>query len=57
MSKNNITGDEIRTKGMLSKEGEENWDRIFGKKIKEQKLSLDDMKELFDDKFREERNE
>lgn len=31
MSKNNITGDSIRSKP-LSKEGEENWDRIFGKK-------------------------
>lgn len=30
MSKNDITGDSIRSKP-LSKEGEENWDRIFGK--------------------------
>ena len=56
MSKNDITGDKIQTKGVLSKEGEANWDIIFGKKIKEQKLSLDDMKELFDEKFREENN-
>ena len=57
MSKNDITGDKIQTKGVLSKEGEAQWDIIFGKRIKEQKLSLDDMKELFDHKFREERNE
>jgi len=57
MSKNDITGDKIQTKGILSKEGEAQWDIIFGKRIKEQKLSLDDMKELFDNKFREERNE
>jgi len=55
MSRNEITGDKIQTKGVLSKEGEANWDKIFGKKIKEQKLSLDDMKEMFDEKFREER--
>ena len=54
MSRNEITGDKIQTKGILSKEAEDNWDRIFSKKIKEQKLSLDDMKEMFDDKFREE---
>ena len=57
MSKNDITGDKIQTKGILSKEGEAQWDIIFGKRIKEQKLSLDDMKEMFDNKFREERNE
>lgn len=33
MSKNDITGDSIHSKP-LSKEGEENWDRIFGKKEK-----------------------
>ena len=57
MSKNDITGDKIQTKGILSKEGEAQWDIIFGKRIKEQKLSLDDMKEMFDNKFREERDE
>ena len=36
MSKNDITGDKIRTKGILSPEGEQNWERIFGKKKKEQ---------------------
>ena len=36
MSKNDITGDKIQTKGILSKEGEDNWDRIFGKKKKEE---------------------
>ena len=57
MSKNDITGDKIQTKGVLSKEGAAQWDIIFSKRIKEQKLSLDDMKEMFDNKFREERNE
>lgn len=42
MSKNDITGDSIRSKP-LSKEAEDNWDRIFGNRIKEQKLSNDDM--------------
>jgi hypothetical protein len=27
----------------LSKDGQDNWDRIFGKRIKEQKLSTEDM--------------
>lgn len=36
MSKNEITGDNIRTKGILSPQGEENWDRIFGKKKKQE---------------------
>lgn len=31
-SKNDITGDSIRTKGTLSKQGRDNWDKIFGKK-------------------------
>ena len=57
MSKNDITGDKIQTKGILSKEGEAQWDIIFGKRIKEQKLSLDDMKEMFDEKFREDKHE
>ena len=42
MSKNDITGDSIRSKP-LSKEAQDNWDKIFGKRIKEQKLSNDDM--------------
>ena len=42
MSKNDITGDSIRSKP-LSKEAEENWDKIFSKRIKEQKLSNEDM--------------
>jgi hypothetical protein len=33
-SRNDITGDKIRTKGVLSKQGEDNFDRIFGKKNK-----------------------
>lgn len=32
VSKNDITGDKIQTKGVLSKEGEANWDTIFKKK-------------------------
>lgn len=31
-SRNDVTGDKIQTKGTLSKEGRDNWDRIFGKK-------------------------
>lgn len=31
-SRNDVTGDLIKTKGVLSKQGEDNWDRIFGKK-------------------------
>ncbi len=42
MSKNEITGDSIRSKP-LSKEAEDNWDRIFRKRINEQKLSNEDM--------------
>jgi hypothetical protein len=41
-SKNDITGDKIQTKGILSKEGEENFDRIFRKK----KLIIDDAHNL-----------
>jgi len=33
-SKNDITGDSIRTKGTLSPEGRDNWDKIFDKKDK-----------------------
>ena len=43
-SKNDITGDKIQTKGMLSKEGEANWDLIFGKKTK--KVIVDDVHNL-----------
>lgn len=31
-AKNDITGDAIQTKGILSKQAEANWDLIFGKK-------------------------
>ena len=34
-SKNDITGDKIQTKGILSKEGEENFDRIFRNKTED----------------------
>jgi hypothetical protein len=42
-SKNDITGDRLINK-TLSKEGEANWDLIFNKKIKEQKLNQEDLK-------------
>ena len=29
-TRNDITGDPIKTKGRLSEEGRDNWDRIFG---------------------------
>ena len=41
VSKNNITGDRLINK-TLTKEGEENWDKIFGKK----KLRVDDAHNL-----------
>jgi hypothetical protein len=34
-SRNDITGDKIETRGLLSKEGEEAFERIFGVKKKE----------------------
>lgn len=30
-TRNDITGDQIKTKGILSKQGQDNWERIFGK--------------------------
>jgi hypothetical protein len=44
-TKNDVTGDSLVSKP-LSKDGEENWDRIFGKKIREQKLTVEDMDQL-----------
>lgn len=41
-SQNDHTGARLVSKP-LSKDGQDNWDRIFAKKIKEQKLSNDDM--------------
>ena len=49
VSRNNITGDRLINK-RLSKEGEDNWDKIFGKKIKKQKMSNDDLPEYELDK-------
>jgi len=49
VSRNNITGDRLINK-RLSKEGEDNWDKIFGKKIKEQKMSNNDLPEYELDK-------
>jgi len=43
-SQNDITGARLVSK-TLSKEGQDNWDRIFGKRIKEQKLNTQDMTE------------
>lgn len=40
-SKNDITGDKIQTKGVLSKEAEEQWDIIFGKKTPLTEYELD----------------
>ena len=39
---NDHTGARLVSKP-LSKDGEDNWDRIFGKRIKEQKLTTEDM--------------
>jgi len=39
-AKNDITGDTIRTKGPLSKEGQANWDLIFGKKGKPKECAI-----------------
>jgi len=44
-TKNDVTGDSLVSKP-LSKDGEENWDRIFGKKMREQKLTVEDMDQL-----------
>ena len=43
-SKNNITGDVLQSR-MNTKEFEENFDRIFRKRINEQKLNNDDLAE------------
>ncbi len=42
-TKNDITGDSIKSKG-LSQQGRDNWDRIFGKK--NQRHKQQDMTEL-----------
>ena len=34
-SRNDVTGDKIQTKGVFSKEAEDNFDLIFGKKTKD----------------------
>jgi hypothetical protein len=47
--RNDITGDRLINK-TLSKEGEANWDLIFPKKIKQQKLNNDDLAEYELDK-------
>jgi hypothetical protein len=42
VSQNEHTGARLVSK-TLSKEGQENWDLIFGKRIKEQKLTQEDL--------------
>lgn len=39
VTRNDITGDKLISRG-LSKEGEDNWDRIFGKKQRQANLDL-----------------
>lgn len=34
VARNSITGDKIQSKGILTKQGEDNWDLIFGKKTR-----------------------
>jgi len=41
-SKNDITGDNIKTKGTYSQQGRDNWDTIFGKNKKESKEPVED---------------
>ena len=35
-AKNDVTGDTLKTRYNSSKEFEDNWDKIFGKKVKEE---------------------
>ena len=53
VARNNITGDKIQSKGVLTKQGEDNWDLIFGKKSRpeftEQELmSMEVIQDLLD---------
>jgi hypothetical protein len=53
VARNNITGDKIQSKGVLTKQGEDNWDLIFGKKSRptftEQELmSMEVIQDLID---------
>ena len=53
-TRNDITGDPIKTKGRLSEEGRDNWDRIFGHK-KEAEVS-DDLILSVEDRTQYEKN-
>lgn len=52
MSKNDITGDSIRSKP-LSKEAEENWDRIFRKKSLDYEYELNKSTGSVEKRFKE----
>jgi hypothetical protein len=45
-AKNDITGDSIKTKTIFSKEAEDNFERIFGKKEKPPKLTKEELDDL-----------
>jgi hypothetical protein len=50
VAKNDITGDLIKTRGGLSKDGEENFDLIFGKRdVRGRKIDLDEYPENWDE--------
>jgi len=51
-TKNNITGDEIKSK-VLSKQGRENWDKAFTKKTAIEWAKLDEIIILDPDGFRD----
>ena len=51
-TKNNITGDEIKSK-ILSKQGRENWDKAFAKKTAIEWAQLDEIIILDPDGFRD----
>lgn len=42
VARNSITGDKIQSKGVLTKQGEDNWDLIFSKKKKVVNLDWDE---------------
>ena len=53
VARNNITGDKIQSKGILTKQGEDNWDLIFGKKnrpefTEEELMAMEVIQDLID---------
>ena len=57
-TRNDITGDPIKTKGRLSEEGRDNWDRIFGNKelkyeVKDTVVEFSDPAESVERKLKE----